>query len=86
MKFKELKNYISLIDPLSICLKETGDYENYKHVGLIPDLYDDYYVYGIGMIETEFPVSDFPYEANSIEKICFKTALEIMLSTEPKLC
>lgn len=54
MRFKELKKFISCVDRISICL-EDGSYENYFSVRDISDIYDDLYVFGIGVIESEFP-------------------------------
>lgn len=36
MKFKELKPYISVIDRISMCTRETLGYENYSNVFCIP--------------------------------------------------
>ena len=41
MKFKELKPYISVIDRISMCTRETLGYENYSNVSYIPEKYDD---------------------------------------------
>ena len=37
MKFKELKPYISVIDRISMCTRETLGYENSSNVSYIPD-------------------------------------------------
>ena len=37
MKFKELKPYISVIDRISMCTRETLGYENYSNVSYIPE-------------------------------------------------
>ena len=52
--FGTLRKYISRIDRLSICMLETKEYSNYVFLKDVPDRYDDLYVYGIGMIESEF--------------------------------
>ena len=54
MTFGTLRKYISRIDRLSICMLETKEYSNYVFLKDVPDRYDDLYVYGIGMIESEF--------------------------------
>ncbi len=75
LKFKDIKKYISLIDRLSICNKETLQYHNYKCMKEVPDMYDELYVYGIGNIE-----SDFIEDGNEIWARC----IEIMLSEKPR--
>lgn len=56
MKFKELrKHYLSTVDLLSICDKDTLEYRNFSCVHNVPESYDDLYIYGIGMTYSEFP-------------------------------
>lgn len=56
IKFGELRKYISRVVRLSICF-EDGHYDNYHLIADIPEgKYDDMYVYGIGMIDVEFPM------------------------------
>ena len=38
LKFKDIKKYISIIDRLSICNKETLQYQNYKCMVEVPDI------------------------------------------------
>lgn len=85
--FGELRCYLSQIDRLSICMLETLQYENFIKPKDVPDTYDQYYVYGIGMIDSEF----YKTEEESIytasgkrEDLEFVGCMEIMLSTEPK--
>lgn len=54
IKFKEIRQYISKIDRVSICMKETLTYNNYRYIKQVPHSYDECYLYGIGMIESEF--------------------------------
>ena len=62
MKFKYFIHYVSVIDRLSICNFETSCYQNYENKKEIPEgEYDEYYVYGVGMIDSEFR-----YEKDSI--------------------
>lgn len=54
--FNELKQYISRIEKVSICFRD-GHYENYTLISDIPNgRYDRFYIYGIGMIDVEFPL------------------------------
>ncbi|MCM1225478.1 MAG: hypothetical protein NC548_64640 [Lachnospiraceae bacterium] len=86
--FKEIRNYLSRIDRLSICMKETLSYENYLCMRDVPHTYDDYYVYGIGMIDSEFYQPDRrkpEYFANGLFKdLALVSCIEVMLSREPK--
>ena len=72
LKVKDLRNYVSRIDRISICLKETLSYENYSCMQEVPETYDDYYVYGIGIIDSEVRENG--------KMIDFKPHLEIMVS------
>ncbi|MBD5452333.1 MAG: GNAT family N-acetyltransferase [Lachnospiraceae bacterium] len=84
--FRELRNYLSIIDRLSICMLETLNYNNYICLEDVPDSYDDYYVYGISMIESEFyKIDKYEYAASGDRKdLTFINCIEIMLSEEPK--
>lgn len=84
--FKELRSCLSMIDRLSICMLETLCYENFLTLRDVPHTYDDYYVYGIGMIESEFyKVGKFEYAASGKrEELELVNCIEIMLSKEPK--
>lgn len=91
LKFKELKKYISKLDRLSICRKETMQYENYRYLRMVPDKYDEFYVYGIGMIDSEFPVEGEPnvFEVEGNENgngngEFMGRCIEIMLSETPR--
>ena len=54
IKFRELREKLSAIDRISICNKETMQYENFLTIKDVPTIYDDLTVYGIGVIESEF--------------------------------
>lgn len=58
LKFGELRKYISVIDRVSICRKETLAYDNYCYIKDVPEKYDGLYVYGIGRIQSEFAVDE----------------------------
>jgi hypothetical protein len=85
--FRTLRKYISQIDRLSICRKETLEYTNYIFLKEVPDIYDDLFVYGIGMIESEFyEVHKNIYAATGDrENMVMLPCIEIMLSKEPKM-
>lgn len=88
MRFNELRKYISVIDKVSICMRESLQYENFYYMEQVPEKYDEYYVYGIGLIESEFNIADAaPIEVNGNEvgknKFLSK-CIEIMLSEKPR--
>ena len=46
-------------------MEETHRNENFIRLRDVPDTYDEYYVYGIGMIESEFyQLSKYEYSAH----------------------
>ena len=63
IQFKEFKKYVSIIDRVSICMKETLQYDNYRYMRDVPEKYDDYYLYGVGMIESEFNIDESTLES-----------------------
>lgn len=89
LKFKELKKYISTLDRLSICMRETLNYENYHYMRDVPDKYDEYYVYGIGRIKSEFKIekelNKSDVRGNKInDKYFLGECLEVMLAQKPR--
>ena len=87
-KFREAREYISRIDRVSICMLETLCYENYRYIDEVPEKYNDYYVYGIGMIESEFEIAEALEREVKGKKINDKyflaQCIEIMLSEKSK--
>ena len=79
IKFKDLRKYISVIDKISICDKESLKYENFLRIEKVPDKYDDFYVYGIGLIESEFPEN-----LDGSGQIVLSKCIEIMITNKPK--
>lgn len=94
MKFGELRKYVSKIDRVSICMKETLEYRNFQFVSQVPESYDELYVYGIGRIQSEFPAREAPDAAftafggrvpdDKLDEIILAECIEIMLSEEPR--
>lgn len=86
LTFKELRKYLSVIDRLSICNKETMNYKNYMCLEDVPESYDEMYVYGIGMIKSEFyKVGPYMYKAEgSRDELVLEECIEVMLSDKPK--
>lgn len=95
MKFSKLKQYISPKDKVSICIKESLQYNNFRSIRHVPSNYDEYYVYGFGIMDSEFmdedfmdkehPGSAFPTSAAFSEgRWGIKICIEIMLSEKPR--
>lgn len=86
LRFREAKGLFSRIDRISICIKDTATYENYITIGEVSDIYDDLYIYGIGMIESEFYKDSMGiYTANRGHgDLVFLPCIEIVLSKKPK--
>ena len=77
--FGEIRKFVSRIDRISICMKETSQYYNYRLIKQVPHDFDDLYVYGIGIIDSEFEEDE-----EELERMIFEKCLEIMLSTKPR--
>ena len=90
MKLKEFRKYISKIDRVSICNHETLRYENFQFIEMVPDSYDEMYLYGVGRIQSEFPAREAPDgvarmgEKPDDDEIIYAECIEIMLSEEPR--
>lgn len=90
IKFKELKKYLSRVDKLSICF-EDGHYENYVLLSDIQDgIYDELYIFGIGMADVEFPrdvygePKDLPRRISLKDGFYIGCGLEIVVHEEPR--
>ncbi len=70
--FGTIRNFCSFADKISICIKETSAYENYNCIIDVPEKYNEYYLYGFGVIDMEF---EYPFEK----------CTEIMISKEPRM-
>ena len=89
--FGEIKPYISRLVRISICFTD-GHYDNYTLISDIPNgKYDDLYVYGIGMVDVEFPMDVYAKPSDAMpEKISLRDGfflgcgLEIVLQEEPR--
>ena len=77
LKFKDIRNYIAkCASPVSILIKETQAYENFTEIGLVPDKYDDMYLYGIGTYEDFFDLCGVIKYMNAIEIVLLRTTNE----------
>lgn len=93
MKFGEFRKYISRIDRVSICMNETQQYQNYQFISEVPDSYNEYYLYGIGRIQSGFPLCQAIDEAvkmhyeisdETMNEVIYADCIEIMLSESPR--
>lgn len=86
IKFKELKPFVTRLERLSICMEETHRYENFIRLRDVPNTYDEYYIYGIGMIESEFyQISKYEYSAHRGDgELVLLPCIEIVLSKTPR--
>lgn len=78
IRFGEIRKYCSRIDRVSICVKETLCYENFEYIHQVPDTYDELYLYGFGIILSEFPGE------NGLRPLEWLGCLEFMLSITPR--
>lgn len=53
MKLEEILKFVSKIDRVSIHTIDDGLYYNYRFKRDVPTCWNDYYVYGFGMMESE---------------------------------
>lgn len=73
--FGEIRPFVSRLDRISVCMRETRAYENFERIRDVPHSYDEKYLRGFGMIESEFEE-----EGRSAYLPC----LEIVLSETPR--
>ena len=78
-KFGEIRKYLDIISPISMCEAETTRYENFRCSKDVPDSYDDFYVYGIGLIEEVFDDILNPGTKT------FQPCIEVMVSLNPRI-
>ena len=92
IKFKELKQYLSRIARVSVCHEADLSYENYILISDIPEgKYDEMYVYGVGMIDVEFPLDvyarpgvEVPAETSLSDGYFIGAGLEVMVRETPR--
>ncbi|MCR5123398.1 MAG: hypothetical protein K6B74_13380 [Ruminococcus sp.] len=89
MKFGEFRKYVSRIDRVSICMSETQQYRNFQFIREVPESYNDCYLFGVGRIQSEFPICQAIDEAvkmhyeisdRTMNEIIYAECIEIMLS------
>lgn len=90
IQFKEIRQYLARNVRLSLCF-EGGHYHDYLMISDIPvEKYKDLYVYGVGMVDVEFPRDVYTSPKNSDGVIIstnddtIETAIEIVLHKTPR--
>lgn len=81
--FGLIRTYCSRINRVSICMKETLEYQNFRYIDQVPHSFDQLYLYGIGPIESEFYGGD-GLAGPSAGQLNFLPCIEFMLSKTPK--
>ena len=81
--FGVIRQYCSRINRVSICMKETLEYQNFRFIEQVPHRFDQFYLYGIGPICSEFYGEEGLADSSAGELI-FLPCLELMLSETPK--
>ena len=77
-KFGEIRKYLDIASYISVCMEETVEYENFECSLDVPHIYDDYYVYGIGLANEIFPNRRNP------DEMSFQPCLEVILCKKPR--
>ena len=85
IKFKEIRECISRIDRISISFEDRS-YDNYFSIMDVPEgKYEEMYVYGIGMVQVEFPKEKEDESDSIAQSNCeMLPALEIYLRNRPR--
>lgn len=81
--FGGIRQYFSCVDRVSICMKETLEYQNFRFIDQVPHSFDSLCLYGIGMIESEF-YGEAGLAEFSTGSLNFLPCMEFMLSETPR--
>ena len=90
LKFKEFRRYLSVVDRLSICERETLAYQNFANIREVPDIWNECYVYGVGRIESEFMPEQFELDSREVKGRTLRngsyllSCIEIIVSKRPR--
>lgn len=81
LTLEELRKYVSFIDRISLCDYFSTNYENYMCLKEVPKKYDNYFIYGIGLFESEFYVDSSGNISTDRKKgdLVILTCLEIVI-------
>ena len=81
--FGEIRRYCALTNRVSICMKETLQYQNFRTIDQVPHSFDPLYLYGIGPIQSEFYGEEGLAEPSAGD-LNFLPCMEFMLSETPR--
>ena len=81
--FGVIRRYCSRINRVSICRKETLEYQNFRFIDQVPHSFDPLYLYGVGAIESEF-FGEGGLTDPSAGELNFLPCMEFMLSETPR--
>ncbi len=81
--FGVIRRYCSRINRVSICMKETLEYRNFRFIEQVPHTFDPLYLYGIGPVCSEFYGEEGLAEP-SAGSLNFLPCMEFMLSETPR--
>ena len=81
--FGVIRRYCARTNRVSICRKETLEYQNFRFIGQVPHSFDPLYLDGVGVIESEF-YGESGLADPSAGKLNFLPCMEFMLSETPR--
>lgn len=81
--FGVIRQYCSCINRVSICMRGTLEYRNFRFIDQAPHSFDPLYLHGVGMIESEFYGEDGLAE-DSAGELNFLPCIEFMLAETPR--
>lgn len=81
--FGVIRRYCARTNRVSICRKETLEYQNFRFIGQVPHSFDPLYLYGVGAIESEF-FGEGGLADPSAGGLNFLPCMEFMLAETPR--
>lgn len=81
--FGVIRHYCSQINRVSICMKDTLEYQNFRFIDQVPHSFDSLYLYGVGAIESEF-FGEGGLADPSAGRLNFLPCMEFMLAETPR--
>lgn len=81
--FGIIRQYCSRVNRVSICMKETLEYQNFRFIDQVPHSFDRLYLYGMGPIESEF-YGEEGLADPSAGGLNFLPCMEFLLSKTPR--
>ena len=82
MQFGRFRRLLSNTDRISMCVRDSGEYENYSSVREVPVIYDEMIVQGIGL--TMDRTDPLKRRIESERFISFEPHIEVVLTSARK--